>query len=108
MGVVPVVRIYRDLAEWYPLMAPAGEYADEADHIWRLLTAVCERTPKTLLELGSGPGHMASHLKAKLRCTLIDCSSQMLQLARVRNPQCELVLGDMRTLALPTRFDVVL
>jgi hypothetical protein len=51
-------------------MAPAEEYADEADHISRLLTAVCEGTPKTLLELGSGPGHMASHLKANLQCNI--------------------------------------
>jgi hypothetical protein len=32
----------------------------------------------------------------------------MLELGRVLNPECELVLGDMRTLALPTRFDVAL
>lgn len=102
------MRIYTDLAQWYPLMGPADDYAGEADHIWRLLTAVGEQTPATLLELGSGPGHMASHLKTKLQCTLTDPAPQMLELGRALNPECECVLGDMRTLALPTRFDVVL
>jgi hypothetical protein len=66
------MRIYRDLARWYPLIADADEYADETDHICRLMTAMCERTSATLLELSSGPGHMASHLKSRLRCTLTD------------------------------------
>jgi SAM-dependent methyltransferase len=51
---------------------------------------------------------MASHLKTKLQCTLTDSSPQMLELCRTLNPECECILGDMRTLALPTRFDVVL
>jgi SAM-dependent methyltransferase len=89
-------------------MGPADDYADEADHIWRLLTAACEHAPATLLELGAGPGHMASHLKTKLQCTLTDSAPEMLKLCRTLNPECECVLGDMRTLALPGRFDVVL
>lgn len=49
------MRIYRDLATWYPLMTPAGDYADEADHLLRLIDAVCEGPSETLLELGAGP-----------------------------------------------------
>ena len=31
------MRIYRDLAPWYPLMTPASDYANEADHLLRLI-----------------------------------------------------------------------
>jgi ubiquinone/menaquinone biosynthesis C-methylase UbiE len=102
------MRIYRDLARWYPLITPAADYADEADHILRLIDAVRERPHATLLELGSGPGHMAFHLKKQLRCTLSDISPQMLDLSRALNPECTHVLADMRLLDLQDRFDVVL
>ena len=102
------MRIYRDLAPWYPLMTPAGDYADEADHLLRLIDAVCEGPSETLLELGAGPGHMASHLKRRLRCTLTDLSPRMLDLSRALNPECTHVLADMRFLDLQDRFDVVL
>jgi ubiquinone/menaquinone biosynthesis C-methylase UbiE len=102
------MRIYRDLARWYPLITPASDYADEADHILRLIDAVREEPCETLLELGAGAGHMASHLKHRLQCTLTDISPQMLDLSRALNPECRHVLADMRSLALPSRFDVVL
>ena len=101
------MRIYRDLARWYPLIAPPGDYADEADHLLKLIDAVREGPCATLLELGSGAGHMASHLKKQLRCTLTDISPQMLDLSRALNPECEHILADMRSLDLPSRFDVV-
>jgi trans-aconitate methyltransferase len=101
------VRIYRDLAPWYPLMTPASDYADEADHLLRLIDAVREGPCETLLELGSGAGHMSSHLKRRLRCTLTDLSPQMLALSRALNPECGHVSADMRSLDLKKRFDVV-
>jgi SAM-dependent methyltransferase len=64
--------------------------------------------PETLLELGSGAGHNAFHLKNRFRCTLTDVSEEMLSLSRTLNPECEHVAGDMRTLALGRTFDVVL
>jgi SAM-dependent methyltransferase len=61
----------------------------------------------TLLELGSGGGNNASHLKARFTCTLTDISPHMLELSRTLNPECEHLEGDMRTLRLGREFDVV-
>jgi trans-aconitate methyltransferase len=61
-----------------------------------------------LLELGSGGGNTASHLKARYACTLTDLSEDMLAVSRAINPQCEHVPGDMRTLRLGREFDAVL
>jgi len=63
-------KLYADLAEWWPLLSAPADYAEEAAIYQRLLIDACERTPRTLLELGSGGGNNASHLKARL---IVDC-----------------------------------
>jgi SAM-dependent methyltransferase len=67
------------------------------------------RTPiRTLLELGSGGGNNASHLKTSLDLTLVDISPSMLDLSRTINPECEHIVGDMRRVRLQREFDAVL
>ncbi len=102
------MRLYGKLADWYPLITAADEYADEADHFIRLVEAARDGPADTLLELGAGAGHLASHLKRRFRCTLTDLSPDMLAISQAQNPDCEHVGGDMRTLDLGRAFDVVL
>jgi SAM-dependent methyltransferase len=100
------VRLYADLAPWFHLLTAPADYAVEADRYRELIVeAVPDAT--TLLELGSGGGNNASHLKQRFTCTLSDLSPQMLTLSRELNPECEHVLGDMRTLRLGRSFDAV-
>jgi SAM-dependent methyltransferase len=100
------VRLYGDLAPWFHLLTAPEDYAAEAERYRRLiLDAVPDA--RTLLELGSGGGNNASHLRADFACTLSDVSPQMLDLSRRLNPGCEHVLGDMRTLRLGRTFDAV-
>ena len=72
------------------------------------LTAGCGSPPRQLLELGSGGGHVASHLGGCAEVTLVDLSPQMLEASRRLNPACEHVQGDMRELRLGRQFDAVL
>jgi SAM-dependent methyltransferase len=100
------VRLYGDLAPWFHLLTAPDDYAGEAERYRGLiLDAVPEA--RTLLELGSGGGNNASHLRTHFVCTLSDVSPQMLDLSRRLNPECEHVLGDMRTLRLGRTFDAV-
>lgn len=101
-------QLYTDLASWYPLLTPPDEYLEEADCYRRALVAALATPPHTLLELGSGGGHMASHYKRHFQSTLVDLSPQMLALSRNLNPECEHVLGDMCAVRLGQRFDAVL
>ena len=109
-GVAPGqgLKLYRELAEWYPLLTPVADYAEEAAFYRRLFEEHCRRPPRTLLDLGSGGGHNAAHLKATLSCTLLDLAPAMLDLSRRLNPECEHVEGDMRTVRLRRVFDCVL
>ncbi|MBI5536984.1 MAG: class I SAM-dependent methyltransferase [Deltaproteobacteria bacterium] len=101
-------RLYRDLADWYPLLTPVADYAEEAAVYQQVFRRHCRRQPLTLLDLGSGGGHNAAHLKATLACTLVDVAPAMLALSSRINPECEHVLGDMRSIRLGRVFDCVL
>ena len=69
------------------------------------MRAACEGPLHTLLELGSGGGNNASHLKREFRLTLVDRSPGMLEVSRALNPECEHVDDDMRTVRLGRQFD---
>ena len=102
-------RLYTELAGWYHLLTAPEEYAEEADFYWGCLVDAAETEPRTLLELGSGGGNMASHYKRRLETvTLTDLSPSMLALSRTINPELEHVQGDMRTLRLGRTYDAVL
>lgn len=101
-------RLYSDLAEWWPLMSPPSDYVEEAADLWPTIASAPDAAPATLLELGSGGGSLAFHLKPRLRLTLTDRSPAMLAVNRALNPECEHLVGDMRALDLGRRFDVVL
>jgi len=102
------LRLYRDLADWYPLLTPVGDYAEAAAFYLRLFETHCQRPPGTLLDLGSGGGHNVAHLKAALACTLVDLEPAMLALSRRINPECEHIQGDMRSIRFARVFDCVL
>ena len=105
---IQMPKLYRELAPWYPLLTPVADYLEEAAFYRRLFEAHCQRRPQTLLDLGSGGGHNAAHLKAALACTLVDLEPAMLALSRRLNPECTHIQGDMRTLRLGRVFDCVL
>ena len=102
-----VLHMYSDLAPWFHLLTHPSDYTDEAEFVTRVVSEVVGDDASTLLELGSGGGNNASHLKERFVCTLTDLSPEMLALSRTLNPECEHLQGDMRTLRLDRTFDVV-
>jgi SAM-dependent methyltransferase len=102
------MKLYAELAKWWPLLSPPEDYADEAVFFRRLFAEAGLPAAPTLLELGSGGGSNAFHLKNDFaRLTLSDLSPEMLAVSRTLNPECEHVQGDMRILRLGRTFDVV-
>jgi len=102
------LRLYHELAGWFHLLTAPEEYADEAIFVLDLLRSHVMGPLETLLELGSGGGNTASHLRAHLRLTLTDLSPAMLDLSRTLNPGCEHFVADMRSARLGRIFDAVL
>jgi SAM-dependent methyltransferase len=100
-------KLYGELAEWWPTFSTPEEYREEAAFFERVLTRSCDPAPRSVLELGSGGGNNASHLKAHFAMTLVDLSPHMLAVSRALNPECEHLEGDIRTLRIGRTFDSV-
>jgi SAM-dependent methyltransferase len=99
-------RLYADLASWWPLISAPEEYTEEAATAATILNSAAIDVHE-VLELGSGGGHNAIHLKKRFRLTLVDLSADMLEMSRRLNPECAHHQGDMRTLRLGRTFDAV-
>jgi SAM-dependent methyltransferase len=111
-------RIYADLADWWPLISPPREYSAESAYLAAVLDRTLEPDPALgsdqsalqpeVLDLGSGGGHVAVHLKDRFTLTLVDLSDEMLAVSRQLIPQARHVQGDMRSIRLGRTFDAVL
>ena len=103
----PIPRLYTDLFAWWQLLSEPLYYAEEAGFYRKLIAEKMVIPVKTMLELGSGGGNNASHLKSHFSMTLVDRSTGMLSVSRGLNPECEHLQGDMRTVTLGRLFDAV-
>jgi SAM-dependent methyltransferase len=99
--------LYEELAEWWPVISPAVEYADDAAVVDAIFGSAAQPV-RSILDLGCGGGHVARYLKDARSMTLVDRSAEMLEVSRQLNPDCEHLEGDMRTIRLGRQFDAVL
>ena len=110
MDPIPILdrpKLYHELASWFHLLTAPEDYAEEAEFYRKAIFTASDQTPVTLLELGSGGGNNASHLKAHFQLTLVDLSPEMLAISRQLNPEWEHLQGDMREVRLERQFDAV-
>ena len=107
-------RLYTDLVALYPLVSKASDYVVDAKLIRTLVRDTLGPAPRgkagrrSLLELGVGNGHVISHLHRDFVVTAVDLSPDMLEHSRRVNPGVPHHVGDMKTLRLNEKFDVVL
>ena len=94
-------------AHLYDLFYEKGlgkDYAAEA----RLVTELLPPATTTLLDVACGTGAHLEHLSARYDCAGVDLDPRMLEIARARCPDVELVEGDMVEVRLDRRFDAVI
>jgi trans-aconitate methyltransferase len=106
-GRVHSARLYDEFAAWWPLMSTPADYDEEAALYMDVMTRHAARPIETVLELGSGGGNNASHMKLRFAMTLVDLAPGMVAVSRELNPECEHHVGDMRSVRLETSFDAV-
>ncbi len=104
---VAAMKLYSELACWWPLLSPPEEYAEEAGIYARTFREVARGKVASVLELGSGGGNNALFLARDFDLTLVDISPEMLAVSRELNPDCEHIQGDMLSLRLDRAFDAV-
>ena len=101
-------RLYSDLAGWFHLLTAPHEYREEAKYYGARIVETASRPVRVVLELGSGGGNNAVHMKRRFAMTLSDLSPDMLETSRRINPELEHIQGDMRSLRIAgAQFDAV-
>ena len=100
-------KLYESLADWWPVISPPSEYAEEAALYVEMIRSAARGPVREVLELGSGGGNNASHMKRAFAMTLAEPANRMRKLSRDLNPECTHVAGDMRDLRLGRTFDAV-
>lgn len=100
------MKLYKELADWWPLMSPHTEYEEEAGLYLEIIRRHHTGVRKAV-EFGSGGGSNAFYLKRAFEMTLTDLSEDMLRVSRALNPDCRHLQGDMRTIDAGTEFDLV-
>lgn len=101
------MKMYDELAEWWPLISPPEDYAAEAAFYTAALQRHVWGPCASLLELGSGGGNNASHLKKHFAMTLVEPSDGMRGVSQKLNPEARHLSGDMRTIRIGQQFDAV-
>ena len=89
------LKLYTELADWFHLLTRPEDYAEEAEFYRKAILSASSKPPHNLLELGSGGGNNASHLKAHFTLTLVELSPEMIATSRTINPELEHLQGDI-------------
>ncbi len=100
-------RAYNDLAWTEDWLADPADYEKETAAYVKLIAKHAAHPTETMLHLGSGAGGMDRFFKRRFKVTGVDLSSGMLVKARVAHPDIEYIEGDMRSVRLGRKFDVV-
>ena len=101
------MELYDSLADWWPVISPPSEYAEEAALYIGMIRSMARGPVREVLELGSGGGNNASHMKRAFALTLVEPAERMREISRALNPECTHVAGDMRFVRLGRTFDAV-
>ena len=102
-----MTEFYGGIADWWPVISPPSEYAEEAALYVEMIRSAAHGPIREVLELGSGGGNNASHMKRAFDMTLVELAEGMREVSRALNPECAHLPGDMRHVRLGRTFDAV-
>jgi SAM-dependent methyltransferase len=103
------MSVFKEYSHYYNLLYKDKNYVGEADYIDGLIQKFSITKPYTVLNLGCGTGKHDNLLASKgYKMSGVDFSTDMLDIARENYPDIDFFEGDIRTLKLKKRFDVVL
>ena len=99
---------YNKLAWTDMIIDSPGSCDDEVQYYIQLLKKHTNKSSGTLLHFGCGAGMHDYSFKKYFQITGVDLSKGMLELAKKLNPEIRYIHGDLRTIHLSQKFDVVI
>lgn len=100
------MKLYNELSKWWPVLSAPEDYEEESGLYIKIIEKY-KKDIKCALELGCGGGSNASFFKKHYTMTLVDISPGMLEVSKKLNPECRHFEGDMRSVRLGEKFDLV-
>jgi SAM-dependent methyltransferase len=101
-------KAYNDLAWTDHILASPEEYEKEVMLFSNAIKQHTASAPRTMLHLGCGAGGHDFYFKKFFDLTGVDISEGMLEIATQLNPEVNYLRGDMRSLDLGQKYDVVI
>ncbi len=98
---------YSKLAKIYDALYSFKNYEAEAKRLHEIISEKKTSPGNALLDVACGTGTHLSFLKKYYAVEGADLTPEMLEVARVRNPEVTFHQGEMRSFDLGRRFDVV-
>ncbi len=100
-------KVYSDLAWTERIVSAPDDYKEETETYIKAIKEKVSAELNSILHLGCGAGGHDFHFKKHFRVTGVDLSEAMLHEAKKLNPEINYIQGDMRTINLNQKFDVV-
>ena len=104
-----MLKLYSTLAYLWPVLNPLDEYTPEVNRIHELVSPYIKGVERpSLLEFGSGGGRLLNHFTRDFVTHAVDLSPQMIEQSTLLNPSTLHSVGDMRSVKLGMKFDVII
>ncbi|MHA1671744.1 MAG: methyltransferase domain-containing protein [Promethearchaeota archaeon] len=100
--------MYDNFAKIYDLIYEFLDYEKTAKKIKKLILKNKRTEVNTLLDIACGTGRHLNYLKKDFKCTGIDISDQMLDVARKNFTDIRFIQADMIELDLKDKFDAII
>ncbi len=99
--------MYAQLAAYYDEIYSFKNYEREAEKLHTLITQYKKSEGNTLLDVACGTGNHIAHFKQYYTVEGVDLSTEMLKIARKKHTSITFHQGDMTSLSLKGRFDII-
>jgi len=96
-----------DAIKYYDKIYSFKDYEQEAKEIMRIVEESLHSEGRRLLDVACGTGRHIEYLKDQFEVEGLDISREMLEIARVRNPNVTFHQADMTDFNLGKKFDVI-
>ncbi len=100
-------QLYKNFAEYYDKIYENVDYTGEAEFIKWAAFKHKSNSNNRLIDVACGTGAHANELKDSFKITGVDLNPEMLEIARKKVPEAVFVQGDMKSLDIGSKFDVV-
>ena len=96
-----------DAVKYYDKIYSFKDYEQEANKITRIIEQRLQSEGRRLLDVACGTGRHIEYLKDQFEVEGLDISPEMIEIARVRNPNVTFHQADMTAFNLGKKFDVI-